>query len=75
MKWIVAIAVLLTFSLPAHSQRTLSAQSTGSHSASYQSAQRKLKEISENGQLAPAAAENHGADRRRNRRLPCGGRR
>jgi hypothetical protein len=52
MKWIVAIAVLLTCSLPAHSQRAPTAQSTGSHSASYQSAERKLKEISDNGRLA-----------------------
>jgi hypothetical protein len=67
MKWIVAIAVLLTFSLPVHSQReslalpqlaqlgrvlAIPPQPAVSHSDSYQSAQRKLKEISENGRLA-----------------------
>ena len=52
MKWTLAIAVFLTFLPTAHSQREHPAQSADSHSAAYQSAQRKLKEIAENGRLA-----------------------
>jgi len=67
MKWILTLAVFLTFLPAAHSQReslalpqhaqlgrvlAIPPQPAVSHSASYQSAQRKLKEISENGRLA-----------------------
>ena len=51
MKWIVAIAVFLTFLPAAHSQRARPAQSANSPSAACQSAQRKLQEIAENGRL------------------------
>lgn len=52
MKWAIAVAVFLAFMSTAESQRARAAQSEGSHSAAYQSAQRKLNEIAENGRLA-----------------------
>jgi hypothetical protein len=52
MKRIVAIVIFLTLLPAAHSQSVRLAPSADSHSAAYQSAQRKVQEITANGRLA-----------------------
>jgi hypothetical protein len=52
MKWVAVIAAFLIVLPSVHGEPRRTAQAAASHSAAYESAQRKLKEIAENGRLA-----------------------